>query len=80
MYPEIDAPVFVKTPQQPLFGDGSRQAVHVSQSREHMDIDTKERVAEIRRLNEPFRTTFRGGQILLTAIPRDSTTTWSNSR
>jgi hypothetical protein len=35
--------------------------------REHMDIDTKERVAEIRRLNEQFRTTFRGGQILLTA-------------
>src|SRR5258708_36180378 len=32
-----------------------------------MDIDTKERVAEIRRLNEQFRTTFRGGQILLTA-------------
>jgi uncharacterized protein DUF3768 len=32
-----------------------------------MDIDTKERVAEIRRLNEQFRTTFRGGQVLLTA-------------
>ncbi len=32
-----------------------------------MDIDTKERVAEIRRLNDQFRTTFRGGQILLTA-------------
>ena len=35
--------------------------------REHMDIDTKERVAEIRRLNIEFRTMFRGGQILLTA-------------
>src|SRR4051812_13270564 len=32
-----------------------------------MDIDTKERVEEIRRLNEEFRTTFRGGQVLLTA-------------
>jgi hypothetical protein len=32
-----------------------------------MDIDTKERVAEIRRLNTEFRTTFRGGQVLLTA-------------
>jgi hypothetical protein len=32
-----------------------------------MDIDTKERIAEIRRLNEQFRTTFRGGQIVLTA-------------
>jgi hypothetical protein len=32
-----------------------------------MDIDTKKRVAEIRRLHEQFRTTFRGGQILLTA-------------
>lgn len=32
-----------------------------------MDIDTKERVAEIRRLNEQFRTTFHGGKILLTA-------------
>jgi hypothetical protein len=32
-----------------------------------MDIDTKERVAEIQRLNEQFRTTFRGGQILFTA-------------
>jgi Protein of unknown function (DUF3768) len=31
-----------------------------------MDIDTKERVAEIRRLNDEFRTTFRGGQVLLT--------------
>jgi hypothetical protein len=30
-------------------------------------MDTKERVAEIRRLNEQFRTTFRGGQILLSA-------------
>jgi hypothetical protein len=30
-----------------------------------MDIDTKEHVAEIRRLNTEFRTTFRGGQILL---------------
>jgi hypothetical protein len=33
---------------------------------EHMDIDTKERAAEIRRLNHQFRTTFRDGQILLT--------------
>jgi Protein of unknown function (DUF3768) len=32
-----------------------------------MDIDTKERIAEIRRLNEQFRTTFRGGKVLLTA-------------
>lgn len=32
-----------------------------------MDIDTKERVAEIRRLNDEFRTTFRGGKVLLTA-------------
>jgi len=31
-----------------------------------MDIDTKERIAEIRRLNEQFRTTFRGGEIVLT--------------
>jgi len=31
-----------------------------------MNIVTKERVAEIRRLNEEFRTTFRGGQVLLT--------------
>ena len=31
-----------------------------------MDIETKERVAEIRRLNDQFRTTFRGGEILLT--------------
>jgi hypothetical protein len=31
-----------------------------------MDIDTKEQVAEIRRLNDQFRTTFQGGQILLT--------------
>ena len=32
-----------------------------------MDIDTKERVAEIRRLNTEFRTTFRGGKVVLTA-------------
>jgi hypothetical protein len=32
-----------------------------------MDIDTKERVAEIRRLNTEFRNTFRGGKVLLTA-------------
>jgi hypothetical protein len=32
-----------------------------------MDIVTKEKVAEIRRLNDQFRTTFRGGQVLLTA-------------
>ena len=32
-----------------------------------MDIDTKERIAEIRRLNDLFRTTFRGGEIVLTA-------------
>jgi hypothetical protein len=31
-----------------------------------MDIVTKEKVAEIRRLNDQFRTTFRGGEILLT--------------
>lgn len=31
-----------------------------------MDIETREHVAEIRRLNDEFRTTFRGGQILLT--------------
>jgi hypothetical protein len=32
-----------------------------------MDIDTKERVALIREANDKFRTTFRGGQVLLTA-------------
>jgi len=32
-----------------------------------MDIDTKEKVSEIRRLNDEFRTTFRGGKILFTA-------------
>jgi hypothetical protein len=32
-----------------------------------MDIDTKERVAEIRRLNTEFKSTFRGGQVVLTA-------------
>jgi len=32
-----------------------------------MDIDTKERVALIREANDKFRTTFRGGKVLLTA-------------
>jgi hypothetical protein len=32
-----------------------------------MDIDTKERVAEIRRSNEQFRLTFCGAKIRLTA-------------
>jgi hypothetical protein len=36
-----------------------------------MDIDSKERVAEIRRLNDQFRTTFRGGQIVLTQSVAD---------
>jgi hypothetical protein len=32
-----------------------------------MDIISPDKLAEIRRLNEEFRTTFRGGQVLLTA-------------
>jgi hypothetical protein len=32
-----------------------------------MEVLSKDKVAEIRRLNDQFRTTFRGGQILLTA-------------
>ena len=32
-----------------------------------MDIETPTRLAEIRRMNHQFRTTFRGGQILLTS-------------
>lgn len=36
-----------------------------------MDIHSKEYVAEIRRLNDQFRTTFRGGQILLTQSVAD---------
>lgn len=32
-----------------------------------MDIDTTERVTLIRQANDKFRTTFRGGQVLLTA-------------
>jgi hypothetical protein len=35
--------------------------------RVHMDIETPSRLAEIRRLNITSRTTFRGGEILLTA-------------
>lgn len=36
-----------------------------------MDIETRERVDEIRRLNDEFRRTFRGGQILLTQSVAD---------
>jgi hypothetical protein len=32
-----------------------------------MEVLSRDKVAEIRRLNDQFRTTFRGGQILLTA-------------
>ncbi len=32
-----------------------------------MDIQTPDKLAEIRRLNDEFRTTFRGGEIVLTA-------------
>lgn len=36
-----------------------------------MDIETPTRLAEIRRLNDAFRTTFRGGEILLTQSVTD---------
>jgi Protein of unknown function (DUF3768) len=39
--------------------------------REHMDITTPEKLAEIRRLNDEFRTTFRGGEIVLTSSVAD---------
>jgi hypothetical protein len=32
-----------------------------------MEVLSRDKVAEIRRLNDQFRTTFRGGEILLTA-------------
>lgn len=35
-----------------------------------MDIETKERVAEIRRLNEAFRTTLRGARLFLRQASR----------
>jgi hypothetical protein len=36
-----------------------------------MEVLSRDKVAEIRRLNDQFRTTFRGGQILLTASVAD---------
>jgi hypothetical protein len=36
-----------------------------------MDITTPDKLAEIRRLNDQFRTTFRGGEILLTQSVTD---------